>query len=209
MPSPIDRVPAPESLHAPTPEEYAQAVYQQIVKASDLFAKNKKIPPIVARARENGEEFIKNLRQEFAHRPILFRYVPNEDVAKGTSSSEYRQYVWFKANGTISSNPQTHAVALAYASDHNLLRTSICRHEGWSPSDFDVMVSLDHIIYFHDVQPVICTNFDDHRTSKQTIGYFTNRCRRGRGCRGDLTLDTFSREMEGMLRHVFKRDSYD
>lgn len=209
MPSPIDRVPAPESLHAPTPEEYAQAIYQQIVKASDRFAKNKKFPPIVARARENVEEFIKNLSQEFAHRPILFRYVPNEDVAKDPSSSKYRQYVWFKANGTISSDPQTHAVALAYASDYNLLRTSIRRHEGWSASDFDVMVSLDHIIYFHDVQPVICTNSDDPRMSKQTNGYFTSRYRPGRGCRGHLTLDTSSREMEGMLRHVFKRDSYD
>ena len=209
MPSPIDRVPAPESLHTPTPEEYAQAIYQQIVKASDRFAKNKKFPPIVARARENVEEFIKNLSQEFAHRPILFRYVPNEDVAKDPSSSKYRQYVWFKANGTISSDPQTHAVALAYASDYNLLRTSIRRHEGWSASDFDVMVSLDHIIYFHDVQPVICTNSDDPRMSKQTNGYFTSRYPPGRGCRGHLTLDTSSREMEGMLRHVFKRDSYD
>lgn len=151
-PSPVDRVPAPESLHAPTPEEYAQAVYQQIVKASDRYSQRTKVPPIVAQARENGDEFIKNLSEEFAQRPILFRYVSNEDV-KDDSTSEYRQYVWFKANGTISSGPQTHLVALAYASDHNLLWTSIRRHEGWSSSDFGVMVSLDHIIYFHDVRP--------------------------------------------------------
>jgi acyl-CoA thioesterase-2 len=153
-PSPVDRVPAPESLHAPTPEEYAQAVYQQIVKASDRYSQRTKVPPIVAQARENGDEFIKNLSEEFAHRPILFRYVSNEDV-KDDSTSEYRQYVWFKANGTISSDPQTHLVALAYASDHNLLWTSIRSHEGWSSSDFGVMVSLDHIIYFHDVRPTL------------------------------------------------------
>jgi acyl-CoA thioesterase-2 len=152
QPSPVNRVPAPEVLHAPTPEEYAQAVYQQIVKGSDRFARRTKVPPIVAQARENGEEFIKNLSEEFAQRPILFRYVPHEDVFKDDLSSDYRQYVWFKANGTISSDPQTHLVALAYASDHNLLWTSIRSHEGWSSADFGVMVSLDHIIYFHDVR---------------------------------------------------------
>jgi acyl-CoA thioesterase II len=150
-PSPVDRVPAPESLHAPTPEEYAQAVYQSIVKGSDRFAQSKKVPPIIAQARENEDKFIKNLSEEFAQRPILFRYVSGENV-KAYSSSEYRQYVWFKANGTISSDPQTHLVALAYASDHNLLWTSIRSHEGWSSADFGVMVSLDHIIYFHDVR---------------------------------------------------------
>ena len=183
-PSPVGRVPPPESLHDPTPEEYAQAVYQQVVNASDRFEKGEKIPPIVARARENGEEFMRNLSEEFAHRPIIFRHVSKDEVAKDPSSLEYRQYAWFKANGTISNVPQTHAIALAYASDHNLLRTSIHGHEGWSSSDFGVIVSLDHIVYFHDVQPVICTSSDDYRNSKRTIGYFTSRCRPGRGCRG-------------------------
>jgi acyl-CoA thioesterase II len=156
QPSPVDRVPAPECLHAPTPEEYAQAVYRQIVSASDRFPKSKKIPPIVARARENGEEFIRNLSEKFAQRPILFRRVLNEDVVKSPSPSDYRQYIWFKANGTISRDPQAHLVALAYASDHNLLWTSIRSHKGWSTADFGVIVSLDHIIYFHDVSAMQC-----------------------------------------------------
>jgi acyl-CoA thioesterase II len=150
QPSPVNRVAAPESLHAPTPEEYAQAVYQKIVKDSDQLARRTKVPPMVAQARENGEEFMKNLSEEYAHRPILFRYLRDEDVFRD-DSSDFRQYVWFKANGTISSDPQTHSVALAYASDHNLLSTSIKSHEGWNSSDFGVLVSLDHIIYFHDV----------------------------------------------------------
>jgi acyl-CoA thioesterase II len=149
-PSPVNRVPAPESLHARTAEEYAQAVYQQIVKASDRFTRRTNVPPIVAQARENEDEFIKNMSEEFAQAPILFRYVSDEDV-KNDSSSEYRQYVWFKADGTMSSDPQTHLVALAYASDHNLTWTSIRSHEGWSSADFEVTVSLDHIMYFHDV----------------------------------------------------------
>ena len=68
--------------------------------------------------------------------------------------TEYRQYVWFKANGAISTDPRTHAIALAYASDHNLLSTSVRAHnDKWSISDISVMVTLDHIIYFHDVYP--------------------------------------------------------
>jgi acyl-CoA thioesterase II len=153
-PSPVHRVPAPESLCAPTPEEYAQAVYEKIVKDSDRLARRTKVPPIVAQARENGDEFIKNLSAEFAQQPILFRYVSNEDI-KEDSLSEYRQYVWFKANGTISSDPQTHLVALAYASDRSLLSTCIRSHEAWSAADFGVLVSLDHIIYFHDVRCIL------------------------------------------------------
>ena len=150
MPSPLHLVPSPESLHAPTPDEYAQTIYQKIIKSEP-----KKITSIVARARENGVEFVKSLSEEFAHRPIDFRYVSKEQVkesARSSNPTEYRQYVWFKANGDISGDPRTHAVALAYASDHNLLSTVIRSHEDeWSLSDISVMVSLDHIIYFHDV----------------------------------------------------------
>jgi acyl-CoA thioesterase II len=138
----------------------------------------------VARARENEDKFIKNLSEEFAQRPILFRYVSSEDV-KADSSSEYRQYVWFKANGTISSDPQTHLVALAYASDHNLLWTSIRSHEGWSSADFGVMVSLDHIIYFHDVRAMLSEFLTGIRRLERTIGYSMSRYRRGRACHGD------------------------
>jgi acyl-CoA thioesterase II len=154
-PSAVNFDPPPESIHAPTPDEYAQTIYQRIVKTSE--SPKKKVSPIVARARENGEEFVRSLSEEFAHRPIDFRYVSKKDVKTGARPSqptEYRQYVWFKANGAISNDPRTHAIALAYASDHNLLSTSIRAHdEKWDISDINVMVSLDHIIYFHDVYP--------------------------------------------------------
>lgn len=152
-PSAVNFVPPPEALHAPTPDEYAQTIYQKIVKASE--SPKKKVSPFVARARENGEEFVRSLSEEFAHRPIDFRYVSKKDVKTGArpdQPTEYRQYVWFKANGAISTDPRTHAIALAYASDHNLLSTSIRAHnDKWDISDISVMVSLDHIIYFHDV----------------------------------------------------------
>jgi acyl-CoA thioesterase II len=153
MPSPLHLVPAPESMNAPSPDEYAKTIYQRIVKTSET--PKKKLPPIVARARENGEEFIRSLSEEFAHRPIDFRYVSKEEVKESARSSQptdYRQYVWFKANGAISNDPRTHAIALAYASDHNLLSTTLRSHDDqWNFNDIGVMVSLDHIIYFHDV----------------------------------------------------------
>ena len=154
-PSPVHLVPTPESMHAPTPEQYAQTIYQRIVKASESHQPKTKVPKIVQRARENGEEFVRSLSEEFASRPIDFRYVSPEQVKSEVSSApgtKYRQYAWFKANGTISNDPKANAMALAYASDHNLLNTSVRSHEPeWSVSDISVMVSLDHIIYFHDV----------------------------------------------------------
>jgi acyl-CoA thioesterase-2 len=158
-PSAVKFVPPPESLHAPTPGEYAQTIYQKIVKAPE--SPKKKVSPFVARARENGEEFVRYLSEEFAHRPIDFRYVTKKDMktsARPAQPTEYRQWVWFKANGAISTDPRTHAVALAYASDHHLLGTSLRAHDDkWDISDMNVMVSLDHIIYFHDVYPRIMT----------------------------------------------------
>jgi acyl-CoA thioesterase II len=157
MPSPIHLVPPPEKLHAPTPDEYAQTIYQKIVKdvSENKSTIKKKITPIVARAQENGEEFVKSLSEEFAARPIDFRYVSTEDIspsARTDEPTEYKQYLWFKAHGDISKDPRTHAIALAYASDHSLLSTAIRAQNGkWSFSDISVMVSLDHSIYFHDV----------------------------------------------------------
>lgn len=153
MPSPVHLVPAPESMHAPTADEYAQTVYQKIIKSTE--SPKTRFASFVARARENGEEFVRSLSDEFAHRPIEFRYVSKEEVKESARSSQptdYRHYVWFKANGAISDDPRAHAVALAYASDHNLSSTAIRSHnDQWSITDMSVMVSLDHIIYFHDV----------------------------------------------------------
>ena len=163
MPSPIHLVPAPEDMHAPTPEEYAQTIYQKIVKTAAAPTKQTKMSPFIAKARagsdDNGEELIKSLSEEYTARPIDFRYVHDREVkasARTSQPTEYRQYSWFKANGVISSDPRMHAVALAYASDHNLLSTAVGSHRGkWDFSDISVMVSLDHIIYFHDVGPFL------------------------------------------------------
>lgn len=155
MPSPVHHVPAPETLHVPSPDEYAQTIYQRIVKQVSS-SKKVKVTPIVARAQKNGEEFVKSLSEEFASRPIDFRYVSPEDVKSVPGASqptEYKQYLWFKAHGAISDDPRTHAIALAYASDHALLSTAVRAQNGTVAfEDISVMVSLDHVIYFHEVQ---------------------------------------------------------
>jgi acyl-CoA thioesterase II len=152
MPSPVHLVPVPETMHAPSPDEYAKTVYQRIVKSSSNSDPERKVNPIVARVRENSEEFVKSLSEEFASRPIDFRYVSKHQIPPDRRGGDtYRQYVWFKANGAISEDPKVHAVALAYASDHNLLSTSLGWQSRWSTTDVGVMVSLDHIIYFHEV----------------------------------------------------------
>jgi acyl-CoA thioesterase II len=189
MPSPIHLVPPPEKLHAPSPDEYAQTVYQKIVKdvKSDTSAIKKKVTPIVARAQENGEEFLRSLSEEFASRPIDFRYVLTEDVvssARTEQPTEYRQYLWFKAHGDISNDPRTHAIALAYASDNSLLSTVVRAQGGkWSFNDISVMVSLDHSIYFHDVLSSLYVS--NSRKLKSMSGYCTNRFRHGQDNRED------------------------
>jgi acyl-CoA thioesterase II len=163
MPSPIHLVPKPEDMHTPSPQEYAQTIYQRIVDRAAIPTKQTKMSPVAAMAKSNasngnGEELIKSLSKEFAARPIDFRYVSDKEVkasARTSQPTEYRQYSWFKTNGSISNDPRMHAVALAYASDHNLLSTAVGAHRGkWNFPDISVMVSLDHIIYFHDVFPV-------------------------------------------------------
>lgn len=156
MPSPIHLVPPPESMPVLSPTEYAQSILQLIQKVKDVPRKHK-LPAIVARARENGEELVKSISEEFASRPIDLRYIEKESITpseRTRNPTETRHYAWFKANGTISDDPRSHAIALAYASDHQLLSTSIRSHEGeFDFKDIAVMVSLDHIMYFHEVRP--------------------------------------------------------
>jgi acyl-CoA thioesterase II len=157
MPSPVHLVPDPETIHAPSPDEFAKLIYQRIIDASETLSSQSKASPFITRARENKEEFVRAMSEEFAVRPIDFRYVSRDQVKSDASrayTTDYRQYVWFKVNGTISSDPRAHFVALAYASDHNLLSTSVRSHgDEWEFKDISVMVSLDHIIYFHEVGP--------------------------------------------------------
>jgi acyl-CoA thioesterase-2 len=59
------------------------------------------------------------------------------------------KYVWFRADGTLPDDPQLHKYLLAYASDFNLLTTSMQPHGVSVFQKFMQVASLDHSLWFH------------------------------------------------------------
>ncbi|MET1080566.1 MAG: acyl-CoA thioesterase II [Pseudomonas sp.] len=59
------------------------------------------------------------------------------------------KYVWFKADGALPEESQLHKYLLAYASDFNLLTTSMQPHGVSVFQKFMQVASLDHAIWFH------------------------------------------------------------
>ncbi len=59
------------------------------------------------------------------------------------------KYVWFKADGVLPDDPHLHKYLLAYASDFNLLTTSMQPHGVSVFQKFMQVASLDHAIWFH------------------------------------------------------------
>jgi acyl-CoA thioesterase II len=63
--------------------------------------------------------------------------------------SEPVKHVWFRAAGELPDDPQLHKYLLAYASDFNLLTTSMLPHGVSVWQKFMQVASLDHSIWFH------------------------------------------------------------
>ncbi|WP_010487323.1 acyl-CoA thioesterase II [Pseudomonas sp. S9] len=59
------------------------------------------------------------------------------------------KYVWFKADGTLPESPALHKYILGYASDFNLLTTSMLPHGISVWQKFMQVASLDHSLWFH------------------------------------------------------------
>lgn len=59
------------------------------------------------------------------------------------------KYVWFRAAGPLPDEPQLHKFLLAYASDFNLLTTSMQPHGVSVFQKFMQVASLDHSLWFH------------------------------------------------------------
>lgn len=59
------------------------------------------------------------------------------------------KYVWFRADGSLPDEPQLHKYLLAYASDFNLLTTSMLPHGVSVFQKFMQVASLDHSLWFH------------------------------------------------------------
>ncbi len=59
------------------------------------------------------------------------------------------KHVWFRAAGPLPDEPQLHKLLLAYASDFNLLTTSMQPHGVSVFQKFMQVASLDHALWFH------------------------------------------------------------
>ena len=59
------------------------------------------------------------------------------------------KYLWLRADGELPDDPQLHKYLLAYASDFNLLTTSLQPHGVSVYQKFMQVASLDHSLWFH------------------------------------------------------------
>lgn len=108
------------------------------------------------------------------------------------------QSIWIKAKGELPQDPRFHQVALAYASDYNLLATALIPHR--SEVDFTrlFIASLDHALWFH--RPV---RLDDWLLYVMDSPHASNERGFSRGSIYDRTGQLVaSAAQEGLLRVV-------
>jgi acyl-CoA thioesterase II len=152
--SPVDLVPAPEPAQTALPGKDANSVYHEIVKSAEIASSESEINPAAAWARYNGLHFLQSVSNDFVSRLMEFRYVSDGQIMSSDQTpdlTDHQQFIWFRANGSISDDRRSHAIALAYASDHDLLNSALRRHEKSARCEVKTMVSLNHVIYFHEV----------------------------------------------------------
>ena len=96
-----------------------------------------------------GEENAKQFWLMSPNRPIDFRPVEIIEPFKPAKRSPFR-HVWFKSTGELPDDQHIHRQVMAYASDFNLLLTSLQPH-GIGLLDGKMQIaSLDHAMWFHD-----------------------------------------------------------
>ncbi|WP_346796252.1 acyl-CoA thioesterase II [Halomonas sp. Bachu 37] len=82
----------------------------------------------------------------FPGHPIEFLYLPgNPDQGVPTG-----QCLWFRFSGTLPDDPALHRHLLSYASDFNLLTTSLAPHEVEYTDPRLQIASLDHALWLHE-----------------------------------------------------------
>ncbi|MBG6141246.1 acyl-CoA thioesterase [Longispora fulva] len=83
-------------------------------------------------------------------RPLDVRYVGESGWTRsGERTTEPRQRVWMRFDGTLPDDPLLHACLLTYASDLTLLDAVLSTHgETWGPGGV-IGASLDHALWFH------------------------------------------------------------
>lgn len=95
------------------------------------------------------DKFPESVREIYtADKPIEIRAIDPINIF-APKKQEPIKYVWMKADAKLADDPMLHANVLTYASDFNLIGTSMMPH-GVSFAQKDMRVaSLDHAIWFH------------------------------------------------------------
>lgn len=83
-----------------------------------------------------------------ADKPIEMRVLDPVNIFAPTKKDPVK-YLWMKADGTLPDDVDLHAKLLAYASDFNLLPTSLHPHARSYGQKGMQMASLDHSVWFH------------------------------------------------------------
>jgi len=81
-------------------------------------------------------------------RPIDFRPVERFDPLNPKKQRPFR-HIWLKAKDTLPDDQRIHKEVLAYASDYNLMGTSLLPHRANFQIKLMQMASLDHAMWFH------------------------------------------------------------
>lgn len=149
---------------------------------------------------EANEKYVPDfLKLFFVNRHLEFRPVKRRDW-KSPQKSEPVNHIWIKSENPIPDSPALHREVLAFASDYNLMSTSLLPHYG----NFDPykvqMASLDHAMWFHQdfrVDEWLLFSIDSPRASNSrgfNRGSFFNES-------GQLVASV---TQEGLIRNISK-----
>ncbi|HEY0096876.1 MAG TPA: acyl-CoA thioesterase II [Archangium sp.] len=99
--------------------------------------------------RRRADLIPERVREKFlGQKPIEMRPVTLFDPFE-PKPAEPIKYVWFRADGVLPDDPQVHKYVLAYASDFNLITTTLQPHGASFMQRNMQMASLDHALWFH------------------------------------------------------------
>jgi acyl-CoA thioesterase-2 len=99
--------------------------------------------------RRKADLIPERIREKFlGQKPIEMRPVTLFDPFE-PKACEPIKYVWFRADGVLPEDPQVHKYVLAYASDFNLITTTLQPHGASFMQRNMQMASLDHALWFH------------------------------------------------------------
>ena len=99
-------------------------------------------------ARQNYDKIPEFYKRFLVKRHIEFRPVERVDIFNPTPL-EPVMHIWMKSEEPLPDNPAFHKQVLAFASDYNLMTTSVLPHRGKFRPDQIMMTSLDHAMWFH------------------------------------------------------------